>query len=191
MPLEFRENFQVRAPVERVWQLLLDPAQVVECMPGATLLGADDERTYRGHVTAKVGPITTTYSGRATFVEVDDVAHRARIVGEGKEGAGSGSARMTIIIEVRAGGGGTDVNLSITVDIVGRVMQFGRALLDGVAKQLLRQFAECVRAKVEALEGPGVERIPAQDERPTRAPPVRPLALLFRVIREWIARLFR
>jgi carbon monoxide dehydrogenase subunit G len=190
VPLEFKETFQLRAPVDRVWRFLLDPVQVVQCMPGARLTHAVDERTYAGEITAKVGPVTTTYFGRATFVDIDEAAHRARIVGQGSETTGSGSARLTLTADVRAlDDGGSEVSLSANVDIVGRVMQFGRPMVEGVARQVLRQFIECVRTTVEAVAQAVDERAP--EPVPPAPAPVRPLALVLRALREWILSLFR
>jgi len=192
MPLEFRENFQIRAPVDRVWRFLIDPAQVVQCMPGARLIDAEDNRTYRGEITAKVGPVRTTYAGKATFVEVDEAAHRARIVGQGSETSGSGSARLTLDAEVRAAAdGGSDVFLSASVDVVGRVMQFGRPMVEGVAKQIIRQFTECARTTVEAVGEAADENAPAAVQPQPAPAPIRPLALLFRALRDLLASFFR
>ena len=37
MAIEITEKFTVAAPIERVWDFLVDPSQVVTCMPGAQL----------------------------------------------------------------------------------------------------------------------------------------------------------
>jgi carbon monoxide dehydrogenase subunit G len=197
VPLEFRETFQVHAPVERVWRFLLDPAQVVHCIPGARLTDKIDEHTYAGEITAKVGPITTTYFGRATFVDVDETAHRAKITGQGSETTGSGSARLTLTAEVAAlDDGRSEVRLSASVDVVGRVMQFGRAMVEGVARQVIRQFVGCVRTTVEAVSQPVEADDEVEDERAPEPPPpapapVRPLMLLVRALLEMILNFFR
>jgi carbon monoxide dehydrogenase subunit G len=38
MAFKIDRTFEVQAPVERVWQYLIDPASVVQCLPGAELL---------------------------------------------------------------------------------------------------------------------------------------------------------
>ena len=48
MPLKIEETFQLRAPVERVWEYLTDPRQVVACLPGAELTSVQDESTFLG-----------------------------------------------------------------------------------------------------------------------------------------------
>ena len=39
MALKIDESFEVQAPVQRVWEFLIDPRQVVTCLQGAELTG--------------------------------------------------------------------------------------------------------------------------------------------------------
>ncbi len=151
MSLTLNETFRVAAPADRVWQFLKDPAQVVTCLPGAELTDTIDATTYGGRVKVKVGPITAKYAGKATLAQVDDSARRMQIVAAGKESGGSGSARMTMTGSVTAlPDGASEVSVDAQIDIAGRVMQFGRGLIESVNKQLFKQFAESVQAKLEA-----------------------------------------
>ncbi len=153
MSLSLNETFRVEAPPDRVWRFLKNPAEVVTCLPGAELTSTIDERTYGGRVKVKVGPITAAYAGKATLAEVDDAARRMQIVAEGKESGGSGSARMTMTGVVTAlADGRSEVSVDAVIDIAGRVMQFGRGLIESVNKQLFRQFAESVQAKLAAAD---------------------------------------
>jgi len=63
MAIEITETFQVEAPVDAVWRFMLDPNQVVTCMPGAQLEEVVDDRTFLGSVKVKLGAITTSYKG--------------------------------------------------------------------------------------------------------------------------------
>lgn len=153
MSLILNETFRVSAPPERVWNFLKNPADVVTCLPGAELTSTIDERTYGGRVKVKVGPITAAYAGKATLTQVDDGARRMQIVAEGKESGGSGSARMTMTGVVTAlADGGSEVSVDASIDIAGRVMQFGRGLIESVNKQLFKQFADSVQAKLAVAE---------------------------------------
>lgn len=158
MSLLLNETFRVSASPERVWAFLKNPADVVTCLPGAELTSTIDERTYGGRVKVKVGPITAAYAGNATLAEVDDATRRMQIVAEGKESGGPGSARMTMTGVVTAlPDGGSEVSVDATIDIAGRVMQFGRGLIESVNKQLFKQFAEAVQARLAAAEAPAAE----------------------------------
>ncbi|MCC6931607.1 MAG: SRPBCC family protein [Gemmatimonadaceae bacterium] len=151
MSLTLNETFRVAASPDRVWQFLKNPAEVVTCLPGAELTGTIDAQSYAGRVKVKVGPITAAYAGKATLAQVDDALRRMQIIAEGKESGGPGSARMTMTGQVSALADGTsEVSVDAAIEIAGRVMQFGRGLIESVNKQLFRQFADSVRSRLEA-----------------------------------------
>jgi carbon monoxide dehydrogenase subunit G len=140
----------VRAPVQKVWEYLIDPAKVVVCIPGAELLEALDERTFVGAVKVKVGPMTMSYKGRMKFTEVDEQGHQVRMVGDGREASGAGSAKVTMLSKVAPlDGGGAQVVVSAEVDLVGKIVQFGRGMIEEVSRQLFRQFSACVKPRLE------------------------------------------
>jgi len=86
MAIEIKETFQVRAPMDAVWRFLIDPQQVVTCVPGASLDSAVDERTFLGTVKVKVGAITTSYKGKVQFTERDEQAGVMRMVAHQRSG---------------------------------------------------------------------------------------------------------
>jgi carbon monoxide dehydrogenase subunit G len=217
MAFKIEEQFQVRAPVDRVWRYLTDPRQVVHCLPGAELTEEQGERTYLGRVKVKVGPVTAAYSGRAQMTEVNDAERVVRIAAEGKESGGAGSAKMRMASFVTAAPGGAaaaEVRVEAEVDVAGKIVQFGRGMIEAVSKQLFAQFVACVKRQLEG--DASVERaapsvggtaesagapLPATSSaadgaaaRPATTPPgvraqVRPVAvlpLLWRAFREWM-----
>jgi carbon monoxide dehydrogenase subunit G len=82
--MELINEFRVGVPVEEAWTVLTDVERIAPCLPGAQLTEVDGE-TYTGNVKVKVGPITAQYKGTATFVEKDDVAHRAVLKADGRD----------------------------------------------------------------------------------------------------------
>jgi carbon monoxide dehydrogenase subunit G len=161
--LRIEEKFTVAAEVERVWRFLLDPAQVAGCLPGARLDGTEGEGTFTGTMKVKVGPVTTEFRGKATFVEIDEAGRRMRLTGSGDDKAGGGSARMTMEGRVLgAADGGSEVTVTADVELAGKLVRFGRGMIEGVSKQLFKQFAERARAQLAAAPAAAA---------PTEAPP--------------------
>ena len=222
MALRTEETFQIQAPPDRVWEYLIDPRQVVTCLPGAELTSAEDESTFLGKVKVKVGPVVAGYSGKVVIMERDDAARVIRMVGEGRENAGGGSAKVVITSAVAAlPGGGTEVRVTADLDVVGRIAQFGRGMIESVNRQMFRQFTECVRATLEtptaAAGAPAPNAAPPlaaeSSAPPSIAPagatvvapgatqprnarietvqPVRLLPLIGRALWDWLARLLR
>lgn len=182
MAINLRESFRVNAPPGRVWQFLMDPHQVVTCMPGAELDEVIGEGTFLGSIRVKVGPITATYKGRAQFTEVDPQAYTIRLVAEGTE-AGGGNARGTMFSRLQPlPEGGTEVVAEASAEVTGRIMQFGRGMIQGVSQQLFRQFAASVAERLE---------MPAEaDAQPAPQKPINALTLIFGYIWSVITRFF-
>lgn len=178
MSLKIEETFQLRSPIDRVWGYLTDPRQVVMCLPGAELTSVESETVFLGKVKVKVGPITAGYSGKVTITERDDVAHIVRMIGEGRElsGGGGGSAKMTMTSTLVAlATGGTEVHVTADLDIVGKLAQFGRGMIESVNKQMFKQFTECVRTTLETTAEIVIEipiDMPTSAEKPVSEIPV-------------------
>jgi carbon monoxide dehydrogenase subunit G len=186
MAIEFKETLQVDAPIDRVWEFVTDPRRVVTCMPGAGLDEVVDERTFLGTVKIKVGAITASYKGRVEFTEVDAQARALEVAAEGRETSG-GTARGTVSIRLNSlPEGPTEFVTEASVDLTGRIMQVGRGMIQGVSRQLFKQFAASTKELLEAQGEAGeTERAVAEQK------PIRVLPLVFRSLWEAIVRLFR
>jgi carbon monoxide dehydrogenase subunit G len=122
---------------------------VVRCLPGAELTGEEEERTYLGRVKVKVGPVTASYAGRAQLAEVDEARHTVRLTGEGRESGGAGSAKLVMTSRIVAlPDGATEIRVEAEIDVAGKIVQFGRGMIEGVSRQLFKQFADCVRTEL-------------------------------------------
>jgi carbon monoxide dehydrogenase subunit G len=203
MPFKIEEEFEVRAPVQQVWEYLIDPAKVVVCIPGAELLEAQDERTFVGAVKVKLGPMSMSFKGLMRFTEVDEQGHQVRMVGEGREAGGAGSAKVTMLSKVAPlKGVGAMVVVNAEVDLVGKVVQFGRGMIEEVSRQLFRQFSACVKQRLEVevadesqLSGQTQAESLSTDKYPeaeTEALSAAPLVLraMWTVLRRFFLRLF-
>lgn len=194
MAVEIEETFEVEAPIERVWRFLTDPQAVVTCMPGAELQEVLDERTFQGRIRVKVGAIATSYQGRVQLTHIDEQAHRVTMTAEGQE-ANGGMARGSMVSELQAGDQGrTQVTAAGSVEITGRMAQFGRGMIKGVSHELVRQFVTCLKQRLEGeREGEGVgEGMAAPEVRsPLETKPIALLTVVFRAMLSGLARLFR
>ncbi|HEU4411570.1 MAG TPA: SRPBCC domain-containing protein [Polyangiaceae bacterium] len=149
--LKIEERFVVRAPGELVWRFLLDPRRVAPCLPGAALDRVEGGDTFFGGIKVKVGPVLTQFKGKARLAEVDEAARAVTIVGEGKDQSGSGTAKMTMHSKVRQlDGGATEILVNADVEMAGKLVSFGRGLMQGISAQLFKQFSERARTLLEA-----------------------------------------
>ncbi|MCI0662584.1 MAG: SRPBCC family protein [Acidobacteria bacterium] len=192
MPFKIEEVFEVQAPVQRVWEYLITPAQVVVCIPGAELLETQDERTFLGAVKVKLGPMVMSFKGLVKFTEMDEVSHQVRMVGEGREAGGGGSAKVTMLSKVTPiDGGGARVVVNAEVDLVGKVVQFGRGMIEEVSRQLFRQFSVCVKQHLESTNQSQTAQSQSSEEAsPIEAKPLKASPLVLQALWNVIARFF-
>jgi carbon monoxide dehydrogenase subunit G len=186
--IEIAEKFQVSAPIDAVWRFVMDPQQVVTCMPGAELEEVVDERTFLGSVKVKLGAITTSYKGRIQLTEIDDQAYSIRMVAEGRE-TGGGTAKGSVSSRLRPlSDGQTEIVTEASVDLTGRVVQVGRGMIQGIAHQLFQQFVNSTKARLEVPEAASGEALPVES-KPIRIVPLV-LATLWAAITRFFRRLF-
>ncbi len=148
-----KNDFTVPRSVEDVWAYLLDVEKVAPCMPGAELTETVDDRNWKGMLNMKFGPVAMSFAGTVALEERDDAVHRVTLHAKGMEQKGKGAANATITSWMEPGDEGTHVFMEADITLTGAAAQLSRGLLPEVSKRLTAQFAECLRATLEANEG--------------------------------------
>jgi carbon monoxide dehydrogenase subunit G len=169
-----KNDFTVPRSVDDVWAHLLDVEKVAPCMPGAELTETVDDRNWKGKLNMKFGPVAMSFAGTVALEERDDAAHRVKLHAKGMEQKGKGAANATVTSWMEPGDEGTHVFMEADITLTGAAAQLSRGLLPEVSKRLTAQFAECLRATLEANEGaaePGADTAAA-----TAAPAPAPVA---------------
>jgi carbon monoxide dehydrogenase subunit G len=148
--MEFDNSFTVQAPLQTVWDFLLNVEEVAPCVPGAEVTEQIDASNYKGQMRMKLGPVQITFQGQLSMEanqEAQEITLTAR--GQGLKGMGGASGRITSKV-VDLGNGSTEVHIHSVVDVSGKVAQFGRGIMQDVAGKQIQQFASCVESKLKA-----------------------------------------
>lgn len=166
--MEMEHNFTVPAPVDTVWEALLDLERVVPCMPGATLTSHQEDE-FAGTVKVRLGPISLQYKGNGRFTEKDEAARRAVIEASGRDARGNGTAAATVTAQLVEKGSETAVSVVTDLSVTGRPAQFGRGMIGEVSSKLIGQFADCLADKLGTPEeaAPAVPRSAEEPPTPT------------------------
>jgi uncharacterized protein len=149
--MEILNSLEVPAPPDEAWAVLLDIPRIMPCVPGAELIEVLDGKAYKGKVTVRLGPVALSFVGTARFEELDPVAKTARVAAKGTDSKGRGGADATVQFQLEASGTGTRVDVRTNVNLSGSVAQYGRGtgIIQGVATQLINQFANNLRVMLE------------------------------------------
>jgi carbon monoxide dehydrogenase subunit G len=128
--------------------VLLDIDRIAPCMPGATITKVEGD-DFEGTVKVKVGPITVTYGGTASFLEKDEAQRIAVIEARGKETRGAGTANARITAQLfENGADSTRVAVTTDLSVTGKPAQFGRGVMSDVGNKLLGRFADCLAGEL-------------------------------------------
>ncbi|MEJ2246485.1 MAG: SRPBCC domain-containing protein [Acidobacteriota bacterium] len=63
-------QFQLQAPIEKVWESVLDPTTLGSCMPGTEKMEIIDEKTYESIVKQRVGPFKVKLKFKTELTEL-------------------------------------------------------------------------------------------------------------------------
>jgi carbon monoxide dehydrogenase subunit G len=182
--MEFDNAFDVPLPPDQAWRILMDIERIAPCMPGAELTERVDDRTYKGKVGVRLGPVALSFAGTAKFEEVDDAARTARVKAAGADAKGRGNANAVTTFRVEPAGLGSNVLVHTNLTLSGSVAQYGRGagMIQEVAAQLIKQFASSLHQMIDA-ETPAAAA-------PAPAKPISGFALILRALWASIRRLF-
>jgi carbon monoxide dehydrogenase subunit G len=150
------QSFEVTAPIDQVWAALIDVERVAPCLPGAAVTGRNEDGSYSGTFTVKIGPTSASYIGTLKLLEVDERAHKAGMHAHGTDKRGQGGADATIIsnlTEIDTDPAHPRTHIDVTTDyrITGKLARFGRGgMIEDISQKLLRQFAASLQATLTA-----------------------------------------
>jgi carbon monoxide dehydrogenase subunit G len=169
--MEFENTFVVDAPVEEVWDLLLDVERVAPCMPGAQVLEQTADDAYKVAVKVKLGPMTMNYKGDVEIVDKDAGAHSATMRAKAKEARGQGTASANIRMALEPHDGRTQASILTEMQMSGKAAAMGQGVIKDVAATLTDTFAHNLAALVEGAGQPTLEAeaVPPRAEQPPPA----------------------
>jgi len=136
--MKIRGDAVLHAPVDRVWDALLDPAVLVRTIPGCERLEATGDNSYAMTVTAGVAAIKGTYAGTC---ELRDL-HRHESLLMKAQGAGApGTIAADVAVRFGDNGDGT-TSLSYDADTIvgGMIGGVGQRMLSSVSKRMAGEF---------------------------------------------------
>jgi carbon monoxide dehydrogenase subunit G len=148
--MRLENSFEVPAPPEQAWELLLDVPRVVPCMPGAELKETVDDSNWKADIAVKLGPVSLKFATDVKREQVDEAAKRVMLSANGREMRGRGAARATVESSLAAANGGTRVEIVTDLSLSGPAAQYGRGMVADVSSQLVGRFADCLKAQLHA-----------------------------------------
>jgi len=144
-------KFTLKAPIERVWEFLLDPSTLLSCIPGAEKIERLDEKTYDCVVKQKVGPISVKFKFKSILTKVDAPNH-LEFEGEGEDIGKAGHFVQKSVVDLKeTPEGEVEVSYKSDVSIVGKLAMFGDRIMRAKAKKVQEELTQAVDQKFRSL----------------------------------------
>jgi len=198
MKVQLDRTYPLPCSADVGWAFLQDVEAVAVCMPGAAINEKLEDGRYKGTITVKIGPATMSFRGELALSDVDAAARRLRLFGKGTDSTGGSGASMDLAARIEPGDG-EHCTLAghCEVSMSGKIAAFGARLVNPLADQILRQFADNVAKRVAALQAqraaPPADngQAPVVDVAPPApAQELNGLALGWSLVKEWLRNLW-
>ena len=148
--MEFDNAFEVPLPPEQAWPVLMNVQGIAPCMPGAQLTEVVDDKTYKGNIGVRLGPVALTFAGTVVFEEVDNAGYSARVRAQGNDAKGRGAAQAKSTFRLEPSAAGSKVLVHTDLTLSGAVAQYGRGvgMIQATASALMNQFANNLKKQL-------------------------------------------
>jgi carbon monoxide dehydrogenase subunit G len=143
---------EIKATPQVVWEAILNPAVLKECIPGCESLTGSVAEGYEAVVKQKVGPVSATFTGLVQLTDIVE-GRSLKISGEGKGGV-AGFAKGGATVRFEPMEGGTRLTYEAEANVGGKIAQLGSRIIDSFAKKLADEFFTRFQDAVEDPEPP-------------------------------------
>jgi len=147
--LQFQKDVEIRAPREKVWNFIWDVDRFISCLPGCKDAKTIEEgKRYSATMVEKVGPFKVEFP---TTIEVLEKEELTRIKAQASGADNKIGSRMKVELDVNLKGEGETTFLSFVagVEIVGKLAALGHGIIKRKADQVLDEFAQAVKQRLE------------------------------------------
>ncbi|MFH1321346.1 MAG: carbon monoxide dehydrogenase subunit G [Bacteroidota bacterium] len=141
-------KFTVKAPIDKLFNSLLEAEALQACVPGAEKIVRLDDKTYDCIVKQKVGPIGVRFKFKIILTKLAPPNH-IEMEGEGEDiGKAGRFTKKTSIDFKELEDGEVEVSYKCNANIVGKLAMFGDRIMKAKAKKVENEFTENLRNRL-------------------------------------------
>jgi carbon monoxide dehydrogenase subunit G len=142
----FEGKYELKAPREKVWEFIIDPARIGKCLPELKSMEVESEDRFAAVIRLGVGPLRTDFKFSFEITGKEPISNvRLRAVG-----AGSGSnVTIDTTIELKEIAAGSELIYSANANVAGIMASLGQRVIRDTAEKTVTAIFECVKTQVE------------------------------------------
>lgn len=146
--MDLSANYTFDAPRQRVWDLLVDPKIIANCLPGCESLEPTGIDSFEAKLTVNLAAITGRFVGTVQMTDKSMPSrYTLKVEGRGTPGFVDGSANISL---TDTENNGTTVCVSGTANFGGTIARVGQRLLSSVSKMMIDRFFSCLQQAISS-----------------------------------------
>jgi carbon monoxide dehydrogenase subunit G len=147
--LQFEKEVEILAPREKVWNFIWDVDRFIACVPGCKEAKTLEEgKKYSATMIEKVGPFKVEFPTSIEVLERQELTH-IKAQASGADNKIGSRMKLDLDVNLREQDGKTIVKFVAGVDILGKLAALGHGIIKRKADQVLDEFAQAVKKKLE------------------------------------------
>lgn len=183
--MEIKGEYRIASDRQTVWAALNDPEVLRKCIPGCESLERQDDDSFKGKVTAAIGPVRARFD---TTIRLENLVppESYTLTGESRAGA-AGFGRGSADVRLTEDGGSTLLSYSADFKVGGKLAQVGSRLVLGATRKTADAFFGCFSRELDSGAIRADESAAAVPEGRSRKPwVVGALAVLAVLLIGWL-----
>src|SRR5262245_57432435 len=191
------------APADTTWRFLQNIEGVAACMPGAKITERLPNGALKGTLSVRLGPMTMSFRGEVEARDTDAAGQKLapqtlRLIGKGTDSTGTSGATLDLTAHVSAVDATSSIlNGKSEITMSGKAVAFGGRMMNSVADQILKQFADNFAATIKEAPASSVAASSSSSasqktmSNPNELPnELNGFALVWAAIRDWFRSVF-
>lgn len=135
------------APIEQVWNFLLDVNNVASCAPGFQSMEELGEEHWKAVITVGIGAVKAKFTMDVTRPEME--APKSMVIKARGKAPGSNVDMIGDMNLTALDASQTRMDWNAHVTVSGTIASVGARLMSGTVEKLTGQFFDCLKAKLQ------------------------------------------
>ena len=146
MKINFSGLFELKAPMEKVFDFISDPKTIAPLVPDIEKLEIIDDKNFKGNLKIGIGPLKGSFEGKGVITELIRPNHGALIL-EGSSVVGK--VKVIVNIDLSENGGVTQLKWNADAEMSGLITGMGESMLKSINQTETKKIFEKVKEKLE------------------------------------------
>lgn len=144
--MDLSATYEIHAPTERAWDLLMDIDAIGRCLPGCRGLKPVGPDRYEVELGVTVAAIAGSFKGTVALEDkAPPSSYKLVVEASGRQGFIKGHARVTLVPDTDL----TRIQIAAQAEVGGMIARVGQRLLEGVGRTMMDRFYACLAKQVE------------------------------------------